>query len=77
MGTMKKISYRNGWRPAVLGAAGILLFAPTPLFANSYWVGFKKHWFGYVANTSGVVVTALLVGAVALFIITRGKWGKS
>ena len=76
-GTMKKSTHRNGWRPAVLATVGCLLAAPTPLFASSYWVGFKKFWTGYIGNTSGVVVTVLIVGAVALFIITRGKWGKS
>jgi hypothetical protein len=71
------LSYRTCWRPAVVAAAGFLLFAPSPVFAGSYWPGFKKYWLGFIGNTSGVVVTAIIVGLISLFIITRGKWGKS
>jgi hypothetical protein len=74
---MKSNLNRTGWRPAVIAAAGCLLVAPTPVFAGGYWTGFQKFWSSYIANTSGVVMTALLVGLISLFIITRGKWSKS
>jgi hypothetical protein len=70
-------SPRPSWRLAALAAAASLILAPAPVFAGQYWTGFKKYWTGFVANTSGVVITALVVGAISLFIITRGKWGKS
>jgi hypothetical protein len=66
-----------GWRPAALGAAACLLAAPTPVFANGYWHGFVKFWSSFVTRTDGVVLVALIVGVISLFIITRGKWGKS
>jgi hypothetical protein len=66
-----------GWRPAVLAAAGCLLLLPTPAFAGAYWSGFSKYWTSFVANADGVVLTALLIGVISLFIITRGKWSKS
>ena len=77
MYTMKISSPRSVWRPAVIAAAAILLLAPAPAFAGSYWEGLKRYWTGFVGNASGVVITALVVGAISLFIITRGKWGKS
>jgi hypothetical protein len=69
-------TYRTGWRAAAFLAAGCLLSAPTPAFAGAYWNGFKKFWSDFLMQTDGVVLTALLVGAVSLFIITRGKWIK-
>jgi hypothetical protein len=54
-----------------------MLLLPTPALAGGYWYGFKQFWLSYIADTDGVVLTALLVGAIALFIITRGKWLKS
>ena len=74
---MKLHPHRTGWRPAVLAAAGCLLVAPTPAFANGYWTGFQKFWSSYLANTSGVVGTVIVVGIISLFIITRGKWNKT
>jgi hypothetical protein len=73
--TLRSLS--TGWRPAALAAAGCLLFAPAPALAGSgYWQGFKKFWTDYLGKTDGVVLTALVVGAISLFIITRGKWLK-
>ena len=43
---------------------------------GGYWTGFWEHWGGYFKQQSGVVMIALGVGAVSLFIITRGKWKK-
>lgn len=73
---MKNVSPRSGWRLAAIVAASSMLLAPTPVFASQYWEGFKRYWFGFLGNASGVVVTALIVGAISLFIITRGKWNK-
>jgi hypothetical protein len=47
-----------------------------PLLAGSYWAGFIDHWSGVFQKQNGIVMVALLVGAVCLFIITRGKWKK-
>jgi hypothetical protein len=74
---MKSKLHRTGWRPAVIAAAGCLLVAPTPAFAGGYWTGFQKFWSAFLANTQGVVGTAIIVGLISLFIITRGKWSKS
>jgi len=46
-----------------------------PVFAD-YWSGFLEHWFGMLKKQNGVVVFVLGIGAVSLFIITRGKWKK-
>ncbi|MSR52236.1 MAG: hypothetical protein EXS09_02975 [Gemmataceae bacterium] len=73
---MKSLSPRSVWRPAAIAAAASLLLAPTPVFAGPYWEGFKRYWFGFMGNADGVVITALVVGLISLFIITRGKWAK-
>jgi hypothetical protein len=74
---MTRCSHRTGWRPAALAAAGCLLSAPAPALAGSgYWQGFKKFWSDYLFQTDGIVLTVLIIGAVSLFIITRGKWQK-
>jgi hypothetical protein len=41
-----------------------------------YWHGFVNYWTKFIAQRDGVTMTALLVMAVSLFIITRGKWKK-
>jgi hypothetical protein len=49
--------------------------AGTPLFGG--YVGqFYDHWMGMLKQQNGVVVFVLGIGAVSLFIITRGKWKK-
>ncbi|MBL8867394.1 MAG: hypothetical protein KF873_00800 [Gemmataceae bacterium] len=55
--------------------------AAEPLFAakssvRKYWDGFKEYWGGAFKNQSAVTMVVLGTGAVALFIITRGKWKK-
>jgi len=50
--------------------------APPTLLAGSYWDGFVDHWSAVFQKQNGIVMGALLVGAVCLFIITRGKWKK-
>ena len=47
----------------------------TPLFAG-YWGEFLDHWGGMFQKQNGVVMGALVLGALCLFIITRGKWKK-
>ena len=63
---------------AVLSFAGPAAAADTgtPVLAASYWAGFVEHWTGVFQKQNGIVMAALLVGAVCLFIITRGKWKK-
>lgn len=41
-----------------------------------YWTEFYEHWAGLLKQQNGVVMATLGVGAVCLFIITRGKWRK-
>jgi hypothetical protein len=43
---------------------------------QSYFSGFIDHWSKVFSKQGGVVMLAVGVGAVALFIITRGKWKK-
>ena len=47
----------------------------TPPLA-SYWEGFIEHWSGVFQRQNGIVMGVVLVGALCLFIITRGKWRK-
>ncbi len=47
----------------------------TALFGG-YWHEFLEHWKGVFQEQNGVVMGVLVVGIVALFIITRGKWRK-
>jgi hypothetical protein len=62
---------------AVFTAGPVAAAEPgTPVFAASYWEGFIEHWSGVFQKQNGVVMAALIVGAVCLFIITRGKWRK-
>jgi hypothetical protein len=73
---MRRTPERSGWRPAAFLAAGLSLLAPTPAFASGYWIGFKRFWTDFVADQDGVVVVALIVGAISLLIITRVKGNK-
>ena len=50
--------------------------AVTPLFGGSYLREFLDYWKGFFQKQNGVVMGVLCIGAVALFIITRGKWQK-
>jgi hypothetical protein len=50
---------------------------PAAVFAReSYWSGFVDFWTSRIKQQNGIVMVALGVGAVSLFIITRGKWKK-
>lgn len=68
---------------ALVLALAVTVVTPSPVAAASggpvfagYWAEFIDHWFGYFSKQKGVVLIALGVGAVSLFIITRGKWKK-
>jgi hypothetical protein len=43
---------------------------------GGYWSGFVDHWQNVFQQQNGIAVTIVVVGIVALFIITRGKWHK-
>lgn len=60
---------------AGLGAFASMLFGPGSARAD-YIEGFKRFWGAYLTDSSGVVSTALVVGAICLYIISRGKWAK-
>ncbi len=54
-----------------------LLAAPAPASAvGRMWGGFRGYWNNVFASVGGVVGTALVVGALGIFIITRGRWIK-
>jgi hypothetical protein len=50
--------------------------AGSPALLAGYWAGFVDHWTGVFQKQNGIVLGTLLVGALCLFIITRGKWKK-
>ena len=76
--------------PALVLALGLLLVLATsapaaaadpsgaPLFATlrEYWRGFVDFWAGAFLKQNGIVMLVLGLGAVGIFIITRGKWKK-
>src|SRR3954471_13660781 len=65
--------------PAAASAAGpdTPLVAAAPLLADSFsWDGFVKYWSNYANRGDRVIQVVFLVLALALFIITRGKWRK-
>ena len=43
---------------------------------GSYWSSFVEYWESAIMRQNGIVMLVLGLGAVALFIITRGKWRK-
>jgi hypothetical protein len=50
-----------------------------PLFAGTfreYWRGFVDFWTSAFLKQNGIVMLVLGLGAVGIFIITRGKWKK-
>lgn len=56
-------------------AAAETVSSSTPLLAG-YWQGFIEHWTGVFQKQNGIVMLTVVVGALCLFIITRGKWRK-
>jgi hypothetical protein len=61
--------------PAVATAADPTAGATAPVFGG-YLHGFFDFWMGQLRKQNGVIMFVLGVGAVSLFIITRGKWRK-
>ncbi len=48
---------------------------PAPLLAG-YWAEFVDHWTNALQHQNGFLMAGLLLGAVCLFLITRGTWRK-
>jgi len=73
-------------RVLMIATVVVASFAPPALAASnngpvapvfgSYFDDFVEHWLGKLKQQNAVVLIALGVGAVGLFIITRGKWIK-
>ena len=63
-------------RFADLASIAIAVSAPFAMAGQSYIDGFINHWSNAFNNQSSIVMVALGVGAVGVFIITRGKWKK-
>jgi hypothetical protein len=64
-------------RPWVaLAALFLALLIPQPALAGQYWTGFEKFWAEYFGRQNGVVMAAIVIGAISIFIVTRGKWKK-
>jgi hypothetical protein len=69
---------------AVVFACLLLLAGAGPVSAGessaallgSYWSSFVDHWQRMFQQQDGITVGIILVGLLALFIITRGKWVK-
>ena len=63
---------------ALAASAGPAAAAPTPVapLFGGYASQFLDHWAEFFKKQNGIVMAALGVGAVSLFIITRGKWVK-
>jgi len=70
--------------PLFVAALAVLAFAlpasaadaPSSAPLLGYWSAFIEHWGNYFKKQNGVIMAALGLGAVSLFIITRGKWKK-
>ena len=60
---------------ALTAAPAAAAVAPGPVFGG-FWSQFLDHWGDFFRKQNGIVLAALGVGAVSLFIITRGKWIK-
>ncbi|MEZ6139694.1 MAG: hypothetical protein R3B84_03900 [Zavarzinella sp.] len=52
------------------------LLVAQPAFAGSYWYSFKAYWTRVISSQNGYVMFALGMGAIGIFIISRGKWKK-
>jgi hypothetical protein len=42
----------------------------------TYWKHFIEYWQRVLVTENGIVTSVLILGAVGIFIITRGKWKK-
>jgi len=67
-----------------LSVFSLLLLSTTPCLAATgkpsavgrYWRDFKEFWGSAFENQNAIVMFTLAFGALAMFIITRGKWKK-
>jgi hypothetical protein len=50
--------------------------AHAPALFAGYWGEFLEHWRGVFQKQNGIVMGTIVMGAICLFIITRGKWRK-
>ncbi|QVL34181.1 hypothetical protein KIH39_09820 [Telmatocola sphagniphila] len=41
-----------------------------------YWQNFLNYWTHVLVTENGIVSIVLLLGAVGIFIITRGRWRR-
>jgi hypothetical protein len=62
--------------PLLAGPVAAAEAGGTAVFGASYWDAFVEYWKGFIQQQNGIVMAVLGLGAVALFIITRGKWQK-
>ncbi len=76
LNTMKHVINRIRFAPVTVGTLAVLLLLPTPSFAAGFWSGFKNYWVGFIGAQNGIVMTVLGLGALGIFIVTRGKWRK-
>lgn len=44
--------------------------------SNSYWIGFRDYWLSAFRRQNTMVLAVVGLGALGIFIITRGKWRK-
>ncbi len=70
---------------AALALLAVLMFAGPAAAADgagpaaigsAYWSGFVDYWMGMLRRQDNIVMLVLGLGAVGIFIITRGKWKK-
>ncbi len=53
-------------RPGLFGVSSL----------GGFWQGFRTYWMQQVGSVNGIVLVVVILGAVGIFIITRGKWLK-
>lgn len=82
---MQRLRSNTARLAAIIALTGMLVFAnpvsaassSDALFARtSYIKRFKDYWGGVFKQQNGIVLIVMGVGAVSMFIITRGKWRK-
>jgi hypothetical protein len=60
----------------ILLSPSVAMASETCFAAQSYWIGFRDYWFGFFKSQNNMVFAILGIGALCIFIITRGKWKK-
>ncbi len=85
-----KFSWWFPWSLSLLALGVVLGFALDALAASStlsggvlladgwrvYWQNFQAYWTRDFIRQGGLPLMVLALGALAIFIITRGKWQK-